>query len=247
MNEELIQALQAVVQQDNNQTRRALYQALLKGTFYMPAATGGEELHPFLTPDAQGRQVLPVFTDPKLCEVGVPKAADGAILAPDAIFRIAVQNQVAAVEINPTGPAGVRLLPWEFQLLAHGRIPTPTPEPQPQAATGAAIMPAQIQKPAWVMPDAGVASLREILSGHPEIMAGYVFDLASGEPGPTPSLGVRFSASLAEQYANSLSSELQGKIQALPQPASGLKVTPLLDRDFLRMVREAVKPIYLRA
>src|SRR5262249_49001498 len=181
MNESLVSALQAASQDKGVLARRRVYQELLPALLYLPAIENENGPTYITFPDVQNRETFVAFTDPHQCErwsKNDTRINAGLMQGAAEVFRAASQMRVAAVVINPTDPTTTELQPWEFSLLASGRIPASAP--QAAAPAPAQAMTISIQKPAADSSAEMISHMKESLAARPEVMAAYLFEMPTG-------------------------------------------------------------------
>src|SRR5438105_4585246 len=112
-NLDLVQAVQAVAQDDNPQTRQSLLSAFVQSTVIVPTVRDGKNALPMLLRDPEGHLALPAFTDLSaisrtLREWGSSESSYNSVQGTD-LFSFALQHEVDAIVINLTNSAGVEI------------------------------------------------------------------------------------------------------------------------------------------
>ncbi|MBI3404199.1 MAG: enhanced serine sensitivity protein SseB C-terminal domain-containing protein [Acidobacteria bacterium] len=246
MNEALVSALQAAAQDKGVQARRRIYQELLPALLYLPALENETGPTYVTFPNAHNQETFVAFTDPQQCErwsQDHPHVNAGLMQGTTEVFRAATQFKVAAVVINPGHPDSTELAPWEFSLLASGRIPASAPA-APAASAATASITTSIQKPSAEPSAEWTAQLKECLAARQGVMAGYLFEMPTDETGVALHVGVRVRAALDEAGVKEAMADLEQRTQSMENAP---RLVPLTDPDFLRTVREKIKPFYLRS
>src|SRR4051812_24792927 len=132
-NPELLDAVSVVAHDDNPETRRALYNALLNSTLLAPtrdepgneAASGWTTAQqdagiPLVTlRNPQGQIAVPVFTDEGALNAWRPEGGPYIGFRGRDFFKIAQQNNTEAILLNPAGPAGGEITRREITALAQ--------------------------------------------------------------------------------------------------------------------------------
>jgi hypothetical protein len=124
LNEDLQIAIEAVTADDNTHNRRKVYEILLKSALCVPSSgTKKGKSRITATQNEEGELALPAFSDPVALRRWDPDSKSMLVMTAEKLFQMAVDNDFAEIQLNPAGPAGGKLTPQEFRLLAKGLIP----------------------------------------------------------------------------------------------------------------------------
>jgi hypothetical protein len=232
-NHDLVSAMQDVASNDNPESRKRLYEALLAVTLFVPVPEIPSGLGPGLQTvtsatqiqltgmtDAKGARLTPAFTDVEALRNWDPNTPYIGIRSRD-LFRSVLSTNIQAIVINPFDPIrkmvrpGGRLNRAEFAILAEGATPT---------RVGAQNVEFQLKanekvfigKPA-IPPSLPVEQLlRKTASDVAEIAALYVFQMST-QAGPSHTVvGIDLHASVPRerqaQIAGSLSQAVRKEL-----------------------------------
>ena len=101
-NFELVAAIEAVAANDNQVTRRALFETLRVSQLVL--AVEGAELVLAIGEDEEA--YVPAFTDVAAMRAAFPDAYDPRVEPAAVVFELALAGDCAGVAINPAGPIG---------------------------------------------------------------------------------------------------------------------------------------------
>lgn len=189
-NPALLQALAEIASADDPARRRRVYEELLRARLLVLTprgqgvitSEGGSPkemaIELFTLRAEDGRTGLPVFTDQEaLRRFGPPEALISLLLDGRIVFRLALESDIDAVVINPGGPAGGEVERPEMSALAQGQIPDSGTVGMSviDAGTEVSIQPLGERPPARF-----VDRLQEVVPGHPEIRACYLYRMGLG-------------------------------------------------------------------
>src|SRR5258708_29141016 len=131
-NARLVHAMQAVAMQDDPDTCRELYTAMLDSILLVPTneqvAPGIRDIQPgeeiaFITLEVPGGKLAwPFFTHRKALLAWQSDSKFYGLQA-HTIFQLARQYGIDSILINPAGPVGGQVVQWEIAALADGTIP----------------------------------------------------------------------------------------------------------------------------
>lgn len=253
-NPELIDAMAGVAHNDNGQTRRVLYEALMNSTLLVPTSGEGDDdpqpgwhelaedtqLQFVVLTNPQGQTALPVFTDEEALRLWQPEGTPYvAFPAPD-LFGMALQNNADALVVNVAGPTGGEITRHELSVLAQGTLPDPdgsmTIDEDTQVLIGA---PSD-------QPKELVDSLHDAMVGHPEISAGYLTIMAIGAGEPHFVVGVRFSQVPPEEAISGIMRDLSDAVRPALEPDQYLDFVVVDDSDFGKAVESSGIAVFHR-
>jgi hypothetical protein len=252
-NPELIDAMAGVAHNDNGQTRRALYEALVNSTLLVPTAAQGEDPQPgwhsleedtqlqfIVLTNPQGQTALPVFTDEEALRLWQPEGAPYVAFHAHDLFALALQNNADALVVNVAGPTGGEITRHELSVLAQGTLPDPdgsmTIDQDTQVLIGAPSDP----------PQQLLDSLREGMAAHPEISAGYLTIMAIGAGEPHFVAGVRFSREPTEEAIGGIMRDLSDTVRSVLAPDQYLDFVVVDDSDFGKAVESSGIAVFRR-
>ena len=115
-NVELVAAIEAVAANDNQLTRRALFETLR--TAELVLALEGAELVLAIGEDDQA--YVPVFTDVAAMRSAFPHAYEPRMEPASVVFELVLSGDCAGLAINPAGPIGGILSRQDVASLAEG-------------------------------------------------------------------------------------------------------------------------------
>jgi len=101
-NVELVAAIEAVAANDNQITRRALFETLRHAELVL--ALEGEELVLAIGEDDEA--YVPAFTDVGAMRAAFPHAYDPRTEKAPVVFELALAGECAGLALNPAGPIG---------------------------------------------------------------------------------------------------------------------------------------------
>ena len=113
---ELVAAIEAVAANDNQLTRRALFETLR--TAELVLALEGAELVLAIGEDDQA--YVPVFTDVAAMRSAFPHAYEPRMEPASVVFELVLSGDCAGLAINPAGPIGGILTRQDVGSLAEG-------------------------------------------------------------------------------------------------------------------------------
>jgi hypothetical protein len=250
-NPELVGAIFAVAENDNQQTRTNLYEAMLKSIFLLPVAPGSfaetwvnyqpdNPVQFFMTRTEDGEGALPVFTDFETFHAaGVPTANFVAIHAGD-MFNLVVENAIKTVHINPGGQIGGYITEGEITALSQGLIPQTT-----TSETISRDTPMMIGSPSEPASEMLLEAIQSVLGTHQQVDEGYIFVMTSGAEKPQLTLGVRFAPNVDEDSIRQLMPRLVQQLTPSVDPHRGLNFLVLSD-GLYESVRGITSPVFLR-
>ena len=226
-NPDLVEAMRAVALQDDLETRRILYRALLESVLLVPTpeapvdlADGGwtrlEEGTQVSLVTAQtpaGELALLAFTDTESLMAWKQAGTHYLALPAASLFRLAQQHGVAVVALNPAGPVGGQVRRQEIEMLARGVSPADASAGMSRVRLPQRTM-IQVGPPAEPPLEELVQQWRQVLGQHPEVLAAYYFQLAAGEQEADPTVGLHLARELPRPAVDALMKPLIAVAQA---------------------------------
>jgi hypothetical protein len=228
-NTTLLKAMEEIARLDSPDTRRALYQAMQKAWFLVPTQNPPENalsgryvadaetrLSLPIIIDAQGKKVVPTFTDEEALAYwhgATPWfALQGAVF-----FQCVAKTEVDDIAVNPPSPGkpvirpGGRITRTEFQALADGVIPSATrSDVRLQQGTKVLLgMPAQMPRPEIFSALASAASACQSIRGL------YYCQLRIGEGAPHGAIAIDLLPTTPQSQVGEIIDTLGAKIQPL--------------------------------
>lgn len=258
-NEALLNAIQRVTQDDNPENRGRLYRALWQGFFLIPTTDhppgtpsgfvtleGQTSYGILLSKNADDEPIAAAFTDE--AALGAWKREGNAYIGlqgPD-FFRMMLDMNIASVLLNPAGPMGGEITRAEIQFI------TENSEKLGQTDWGADVVrigegsTVSVQALPMAPPLPLAEQLRTFLQSVPEVTGAYLF-LMLVEKGPSHfAAGLTFAAQPPDSLLKTIFENLSAKTQ--PFLAKGTAIDFLiLEGELLKVVREIVPPLYLKA
>ena len=124
LNPELIAAIRVVSKGFDEETRRAMYTAMLNSTFLVPIgededAEGSEAFVNVDDTHPSGRPTLGVFTDWDALRLWEPRGHDYWPIHGSELFEMALERSPVSVRINPNGDIGGELYAHEVEMLVR--------------------------------------------------------------------------------------------------------------------------------
>lgn len=244
---------------DNTHTRRAAYEALLESTLMLPIigyaetskwewkkAQAGQAFQFVTNRNAEGGTVFLAFTDAPSVRAWRPVGCSCVAFNAHDLFSTLLQNNAAAVVVNPAGPTGGKITQEELEALAAGTIPEYQGNAaKMQTASGTAIY---VGMPAKQPPEHLMTRLRDGMAAHSEICAGYLFQsYVQGRAKASLTAGLLFSKPITQQKTEELMDDLAGRVRWLMAADESLDVMALSDENILRLVQQATAPLFERA
>lgn len=230
----LCNAMTAVANRDNDQTRNTLYQTLLKSWFHIPTPElppemkrgqgltrleTGAKIQFAHVQDRHGSIIFPVFTDVEALKNWDPNTPSFAMPASE-YFKIVSSLKVDEIRVNLYDPVRKPLRPGgsitrrEFELLAQGKIPRKIAS-EAKVKAGQQVM---IGKAANPLPEPVLARLRESCERVSIIRKGiYAFMTIPPEP-PTHTLAVVFDSGVTEEQKHACFKTLSENVRGVLPP-----------------------------
>lgn len=124
-NPELIAAIRVVTKGFDEDTRRAMYTAMLNATFLVPIdeddedAEGSEAFMSFDDTHPSGRPTLGLFTDWEALRLWAPRGHSYWPIHGSDVFEMALEREPVSVRINPDGDIGGELYAHEVEMLVR--------------------------------------------------------------------------------------------------------------------------------
>lgn len=212
-NPALLQAMHNVALQDNTDTRKQLYSALLEATLIIPIPEVPAGLKPganisddkvqlqmAVLQDKGHRKVTPVFTDVEALRTWDPNTPYAGFKAQE-FFKIVVGTDVQDIIVNPFDPIrkmvrpGGRITRAEFDVLATGVMPSAFTKSGVEYKIGGGQQ-AMIGIPAKKPSDEVLEHLRAMSDSIGEIRELYLYQIATQTDGSWSShtvIGIRLS------------------------------------------------------
>jgi hypothetical protein len=264
-NPHLEKAAHAVALADNEKTRRALYDSLLKSTLIIPGSVvGGTENTPgehiagentqirFRTVEHPlGNIVLPVFTDIAALKDWHQREVPWVAMAAPALFEAVAKTTIDEIRINPFRPEqeikrpGGVVTRVEFQALAQGMMPEKS---GPGNVMGMRIEKGQkvlLGLPAQAPPPELLAELGALFEVTQELQAAYLFQMAHGNNSSTV-IGLHFVNEPNDARMRELMGGFAAVIRKHLKRDQHLDFMSLQDPKFREGIERSGKPIFKR-
>ncbi len=256
-NPQLVNAIREVALHDNEQTRRALYEALLRAVFLLPVTerprnAGGWErtqeetlVRLLVTRDRNGQHELLVFTDTEGLLRWRPAGCVFIGMKATELFPLALKHGFASIIVNVAGPTGGEITRGELQFLAEGLIPDAA-EPILQEAEIPEDTVTYLGTPARQPSDRLVAAVREGLSHEKEVTAAYLFQASIGKGRPRLVLGLYLRDPLPRDVVGLVVRRLMKTVQPALPDGEYLDCI-ILDRSWTEHLAPVVRAVFQRA
>jgi hypothetical protein len=212
-NAALVQAMDAVVDADNPENRKKMYEVLLTSKLLIPTpkppAHSNQDNHVNVAfhwiRDKWGHKLIPVFTDIGALRSWDPNTLMLAIQA-DAFFKLTLEYgpDIQGVVINPVAPNATKMIrpmaiiaSGVFEVLARGAIP----HDEGAGLLGYQLPTASfgIQPPNQTLPTAALEVLSNSASRFQEIASLYVFSIAHANGAPQLAVGVGLDGGITRE------------------------------------------------
>lgn len=199
---EVERAIQAVVADDNAETRSALFTALVNATLVAATPTApteerswvageGEEVG-LVTLDSDEGPVIPIFTSVERLLEWEPGGSGYVALPGPALFEMAAGTGTVALEVNPGSATRGTIVRSEFEALARGRIPVGNTE---VLAAGTEV---RIGRAAQPPPDDVVAAVRRVVAAEERATEAWLYLMQQGADEPEHVVGIVLADGLPE-------------------------------------------------
>jgi hypothetical protein len=212
-NAALVQAMDAVLDADNPENRKKMYEVLLTSRLLIPTpelpAHSNQDNDvkvdfPWIT-DKWGRKLIPVFTDIEVLRNWDPNTPMLAFQA-QTFFKLTLKYGpgIQGVVINPIAPNATKMIrpmaiiaSGEFEVLARGAIP----HDQGAGLVGYQLPNSSfgIQPPNQTLPTAALEVLSNSASRFQEIASLYVFSVAQADGAPQLTVGVQLDGGITKE------------------------------------------------
>ncbi len=252
---QLKEAMQARIDEDTEENRRAFYAALLTSALILPVAREsvadlppGEQRLAQDTPvdlatfrSEDGEPVLIAFTDEAAVLAWKPEGLAYVAMHGADLFPLLTRQPITEMILNPGGPVRARLTRAEITALAQSRLEDAPGVSRRKLSAGARVM---ISAPDQPLPPGWQAEVREALKDPPAIIAAYLFQLQMGEGAPQLTLGLRLRPGIEQpQHEGIMRSFLQELRETLTHLIN-VDFIILEHPDFRRTVTDTVPPLY---
>ena len=133
--ESVEQALAAARDDDTQESRARLFRLLLEAELIVAAVEEPDE--ELIRTTEEGEELELLYLEPGVMAVYIdinhllgrsPRAAASSECAGADLFRLAADNPVTRIEVNPASEARRTIERWEIEALARGRLPDGGPE-----------------------------------------------------------------------------------------------------------------------
>jgi len=244
-NPKLLRAMQRVSEGEKPKARQALYQELLKSTLLIPIEGELEGHEPgrwvtlsegmdvaFVTArDSEGQVAFMAFTDPGTLRSWRPEGSRYVALGGPDLFALALNNDAAAILVNPAGPVGGEITRREIQMLAEGAVPDPETM---DSSTAQVSMPQgtnlMIGAPAVPPAHELVDRLMGILDEQPEVSEAYIFQTVMGQGVPHLVIGIKLDGAVVTHRIDEIAQTIMDRIQPSLSPGEFVDLM-ILDRE----------------
>jgi hypothetical protein len=259
-NNDLILAMKNIAEEDSPQSRRRLYQELHKSILLLPKprttdlSDGGrwiildeaEDVEIVTGQNSKGEKILFAFTDLTALSIWEKQGINYIALRSNDIFRLAQENQISSIIINPAGPFGGEITSREIGILVEGAIPQ-FPDNQEELTKvifdkgTSVLIGAPSEPPSKIFTE----RLRDAMSTHPAITAGYVYQTKVGNGDPHLVVGIQFSGILSNADYELIFESVARGIQPAMGPNDFVDFMVLKDPSIISAVKDHVKPVYI--
>ncbi len=251
-NPELVAAMEALSgAEPDPEARSALYEALQASILIVPTLepeddestdAGGSQpeqsqIMAFET-DA-GPSLLIAFTDEEAVLNWQPEAVTIGMHARD-VLSLGAANPIAALVLNPAGPATTRISRAEFVAIVEGNAPTPVTDAEP-LPEGVTVL---IAPPPEDPPDDWIEAFSEMMENYPSIDAAYFFQLQMPAQEGRLVIGLDLYQGMPANAQDRLLRTMLAEFEETMPEGGELDFVVLDDPDFLQTVRDTVNPIY---
>lgn len=241
-NQELIQAIIARSAQHSDATFQAFYMALLNSTLLI--AEEPNQSRPILLEDPSGEVILPVFTDSERLSRVFPDAQRFALFSASEICRMALQNEIDMININPEHGPGCYLMRREMESLANGEMPKLPAERDQRLDSDSTLVPFGDSKlPSEEKINELVVKAQSLLAQELGVDEAYLILTASDGSDSILTIGLCFTPETSEETKTSLTQRLVTTGEAVINRR--LKIIWLGDND-VSTIRQNVAPFYSR-
>jgi hypothetical protein len=247
----LLEKMKQLALEDNDQSRRAYYQAVLISTFLVPVAGPSQPSQdpnpaaPFtqtfiMLKDNIGLKYILAFTDVDALRTYKPEGCNVSIAPASILLETAVKNDISTILINHQYHTGAVLKAREIEALAEGIMPVL--EDGPAVALTLPEGTPRTVKPLTRAPAGMVQALRAVLSEAAFIRQAFLFSSEIGRGRAHAVVGLELSAEAGTQLGE-LVDRLGRMMKEFLDPAEFADIM-VLDRDLLESVSAVVAPFY---
>lgn len=256
-NPELSAAMTALEEDETEEHRQQLYEALIESTLILPAP----EQVPFSDADAgpepiaedeaislvtfendEGATLLIAFTDEDAALAWEPAGLPFIGLRGFHLISLADQNEIDGVVLNPASTNAYHLNRDEIVALAQGNVALASQAAQrPTAPAGMTVL---ISAPEETPPESWQEALQELLASYPSIETAYLFQLHIPPEGARNVIGVVLYEGMDDDAQERMMRTMMSEVEEQLPIGQSLEFIVLDDPNFLQTVQDTVAPIY---
>ena len=240
----LDQVLKKLATNDSSNLRERFYRELLASRLFLATPSAATTDVPVACPitnekedgvgfiatnGPDGKPAMIVFTGQVGFEAWQAEGCECAEMPADEIFKLAINNQINSIIINPRGPFGGFITQRELRALAEGSIPGEYKDglaPQQISKDSKMVLGKSILPPRKSL----VAEVRKQALNHPEISAAYIVQgvIGNGEPHLIIALQMIAGASV-----DTVIPPIAQSVQKILTPGEYVDFYPLFPKDEL--------------
>lgn len=255
-NKKLMACMDALSEGESLQAREELYREMLSAVFLVPTSTAPEREEMRVTEEAESIEAtfyktdrggigMAIFTDLESLRAASPESQGYIALESELVFKMALQNEIEQLMINPAGPlAGGFLTQYEFEKLSRGEIPIgPSEICAETIGVGTAL---RIGLPETPFPRALGQQISQALAEFAEISSAYILLQQVGDSEPELCLTLVHAEPLTASQLEASAQKVGDALSNLPN----LPISPLAFR-FSTMEQSPYlaeyEPLFVRA
>jgi hypothetical protein len=253
---DLLEAVRAVAERDDAESRAALYRTLLDAVLILPIpedevlppeGVAGEDTRVrfFTTPPGEdGSWKMLAFTDEGALTAWRAQGCRHLLLGARDLFAMALSTPTTAILLNVAGPAGGEVTRREFATLAEGAIPTAgdATSEELHLEAGERIVVTTPERPPG---EAFLGVLRMALDEAAPVRAAWLADVAFGAGELHPAVGVAVEPEAGDAALRAVFEGVMARVQPLLGHGRYLDFI-VLDEVWTPLFAEAGPPIYER-
>jgi SseB protein N-terminal domain len=239
-NDDLLSAITILATQHTPENYRDFYTVLLKSKLLLAEEIG--QARPILGVDKEGNIVLPVFTDVERVKKVYPDASRVGTMAAAEIFRLAMNDDIHAVNINPEHGPGIFLSREEMGYLANDTIPHDSGTTRGPLGDGKFVPFGDPKLPSEETLKKMVQAARDLLAEESKVQEGFVILTRSDKGHSQLTIGlygkeqnIKNTAMFSQTFVNTLEDVIGGPLRLM-----------WLDEDDYEAIRVNSAPFYVR-
>jgi hypothetical protein len=239
-NETLIKTIISLAAQPTPQSWRAFYIQVLKSSLFI-AEDPDAAPRPILFVDTSDAVILPVFTDVERLKKVLPDAQRYSAMPAHELCRLALQNGISAININPENGPGGFLTPRQMEALANGNLPDIASDDDSSWDNPDFIPMGNPKLPTQEELDKLTDAASVILQKEADVESGYIILMKSDDNQSVLTIALQFKIG----GSSSAKTELTQRLVLAMEKVAGRPISVVwLEGEQLKAVKSRSKPFY---